>query len=224
MRALALRSSGTARPGPNTFSRRWHLMAAPAADAAGRCWASRAEPALLRQEPGLDQAPQQSREACFGRTLRPRCPPGCVGTRPRWRTWRPAAVRRCAAAAPRVGAVIGGNGSGDVVSATRIDGHSSGVPWLCQGRAGSGAGTSIPVARNRSCETGLSWGMLLIARSQQFPRPSAGCSWPALPAGFGISRVLGSAAPQSARRKSAPRRCEPARRNRVARQAENSSA
>src|SRR6476660_3311946 len=33
----------------------------------------------------------------------------------------------------RVGAVMGGNGSGDVISATLGDGHSSGVPWLCQG-------------------------------------------------------------------------------------------
>ena len=35
MRALALPSSGTARPGPNTFSRRAALIAAPAAAGGG---------------------------------------------------------------------------------------------------------------------------------------------------------------------------------------------
>jgi hypothetical protein len=41
--------------------------------------------------------------------------------------------------------------------------HQQTRSWLCQGRATSGAGTSIPTARNRPCETGLSWGMLLLS-------------------------------------------------------------
>ena len=52
MRALALRSSGTARPGPNTFSRRVRsLMAEPAAaGAGGRRWTVPA-PRLLERNP-----------------------------------------------------------------------------------------------------------------------------------------------------------------------------
>ena len=80
----------------------------------------------------------------------------------------------------RVGAVMGGNGSDDVVSATRIDRHSSGVLGCAKAAPGQDAGTSIPVARFRGCETGLSSGRLLIARSHEFPRPSAGCFRPAL--------------------------------------------
>jgi hypothetical protein len=47
------------------------------------------------------------------------------------------------------------------------------------------------VARIRSCETGLSWGTLLVSR-QQFPGPRPDVSGPPSPAGLGISRVLGS--------------------------------
>ena len=53
-----------------------------------------------------------------------------------------------------------------------------------------------------------------MSRSNEFPRPSAGCSWPALPAGFGISgfwvgRLL-CESPQSVRRR------QPVTRHRVA--------
>ena len=99
-----------------------------------------------------------------------------------------------------MGAVIGGNGSGDVVSATRVDGHSSGVPWLCQGRAGQARAQTSPRQEIGSCETGLSWGMLWIVEINEFPGPRPDVHGPPSPAGFGISRVLGSAAPQSARR------------------------
>jgi hypothetical protein len=84
-------------------------------------------------------------------------------------------------------AVIGGDGRGNLVSATRVDGHSSGVPRLCRGRARAGAGTNIPTARNRLLRNGPELGNAGFAKTP-VSRPSAGCSWPALPAGFGISR------------------------------------
>ena len=70
--------------------------------------------------------------------------------------------------------------------------HGSGVPWLRQGRATSGAGTNIPTARNRLLRNGPELGETADCQTAVSPA-SAGCSWPALVAGFGISRVLGSA-------------------------------
>ena len=184
MRTLALRSSGTARPGPNTFSRRVLIIAAPAADAADRCPARR--PSLVSwtgTRPRRGAARSQARLFRLNPSVA-QCRPGCVGTHPQSGTWRPGAARRCAAACYRVGAVIGGNGSGDLVSATLVDGHSSGVPRSGRGPPAPGVGTNIPVARKGSCETGLSWGMVLDCQMQhQFPG-SAGCSWPALTGGL----------------------------------------
>ena len=47
--------------------------------------------------------------------------------------------------------------------------------------------------------------MLLIVRSQSFPGPRPDVHGPPSPAGFGISRVLGSAAPSVSAAESAPR-------------------
>ena len=58
MRAFALPSSGTARPGPNTFSRRL-LMAAPAADGGGR-YSGHPPRSFRGRESGVDQGPQQT--------------------------------------------------------------------------------------------------------------------------------------------------------------------
>ena len=48
------------------------------------------------------------------------------------------------------------------------NGHGSGVPWLRQGRATSGAGTSIPTARNTLLRNGPELGEMLLSR-QDFP-------------------------------------------------------
>ena len=112
-------------------------------------------------------------------------------------------------------AVIGRDGSDDVVSATRLDGHSSGVPWLGQGRARQARARASPWQEIGSCETGLSWGMTADCRDQQFPRPRPDVHGPPSPAGFGISRVLGSAAPRGTPRIGAVVD-QLARRNRVA--------
>src|SRR6185312_12967820 len=69
----------------------------------------------------------------------------------------------------RVGTVIGGNGSGDVVSATRGSGHSSAVLRLAEGRAGRTRARASPRQEIGSCETGLSWGMLCLQTRQRFP-------------------------------------------------------
>ena len=57
-------------------------------------------------------------------------------------------------------AVIGGNGSGDLVSATRVDGHSGGVPWSVPRPHRSGAGTRSPLPEIgvvKSGRTGGDW-------------------------------------------------------------------
>jgi hypothetical protein len=61
----------------------------------------------------------------------------------------------------------------------------------CAKAAPVGRGHKHPRARNRPCETGLSWGMVVLSR-HQFPGPRPDVHGPPLPAGFGISRVLGS--------------------------------
>src|SRR4051812_18761932 len=57
MRALALRSSGTARPGPNTFSRRRRIMALLPAPEAGRC------PGSVTYPPASTRSPPRPRRA-----------------------------------------------------------------------------------------------------------------------------------------------------------------
>ena len=166
-------------------------MAAPAADAAGRCWArepSRVPATAIRPRPGA----ATGQEACLGEpfgsdVLQAALAHVLAGEHDGQQLRGVARQRRA-----RVGAVIGSNGSGDVVSATRIDGHSSGVPWLRQGRAGRTRAQASPRQEIGSCETGLSWGKLWTVRFTEFPRPRPDVHGPPSPAGFGISRVLGS--------------------------------
>ena len=61
-------------------------------------------------------------------------------------------------------------------------------------------GHKHPHGKNQVLRNGPEVGGSSELSDARVSRPSAGCSWPALPAGFGISRVLGSAAPWSARR------------------------
>ena len=69
----------------------------------------------------------------------------------------------------RVGAVVGLDGSDDVIQAEQVDGHGWGVPWLGQGRTGRSRARASPRQEIGSCETGLSWGMLCLQRRQRFP-------------------------------------------------------
>ena len=71
---------------------------------------------------------------------------------------------------------------------------------LCQGRAAPGAGTSIPVARNRLLRNGPELGDGAFATHTISSPARPDVHGPPSSAGFGISRVLGSAAPWSARR------------------------
>ena len=191
MRALALRSSGTARPGPNTFSRRWHLMAAPVADAADTCWArepSRAPATAIQPRPGT----ATGREACFGQILRRRCLPGCVGTRHRWRTWRPADGRRCAATA-RLGLALSWAATAATMSSRRRGSMGIARVSLAAPRPRDvRRGHEHPRGKNQVLRNGPELGEALDCPGSEFPRPSAGCFRPALVAGLGISRVLGS--------------------------------
>ena len=114
MRALALRSSGTARPGPNTFSRRWLLMAAPAAGGGGRYRGIRAEP---RSRTGTRPRPAAVASQEVGLRLNPSA---TMSSRLRWHTSsdgnmtakQPGGVARQRGIGVVV--VIGGNGSGDL--------------------------------------------------------------------------------------------------------------
>ena len=115
----------------------------------------------------------------------------------------------------RMGAVMGGNGSDDVVSATRIDGHSSGVLGCAKAAPGQDAGTSIPVARIRSCETGLSWGKLRFVRNQSFPGPRPDVHGPPHRRALAFLGFWVRAAPQT-HRESGAVVDQLARRNRVA--------
>ena len=170
----------------------------PAAGAAGRCGPQR-RTLTPGQEPGLEQAPQRRREApsveAFGcnvlqaslaHILRGKHDgqqsPGVAG-QPRL----------------RVGAVIGRHRSGDVVSATQVDGHSSGVPRLCQGRAGRSR-AHAPRGKKKRLPNGHDVGETGVLRVQSVPRPLAGCSWPAFTGGLWHFWVLGSAAPSVTRR------------------------
>ncbi len=79
MRALALRSSGTAWPGPKTFSRRRYLIAAPAAGAAGRYQAR-----CLNQAVWTGTQPRRgasvSQEVVSGRSVLQQSPAGSAGS------------------------------------------------------------------------------------------------------------------------------------------------
>ncbi len=92
-----------------------------------------------------------------------------------------ASSRRHGAAAALGLAVIGRNGSGDVVSATRMAWLGCSFGWPRPRR--SGAGTNIPTARKSSCETGTRWRKLGLS-DHEIPRHSAGCSWPTLTGGL----------------------------------------
>src|SRR5689334_25421881 len=94
--------------------------------------------------------------------------------------------------------VIGLDGGSDRLATGGNSRHGS-APSALPKPPAPGVGTNIPVARKGSCETGLSWGMVLIVRQHQFPaRPDV--HGPPFPAGFGISRFWVRQAPQSARR------------------------
>ena len=175
-------------------------MAAPAAGAGDRCRAQRPNPAACDRNPASTRRRNTAGKALSAEPFRSNVLQASLAhvLRGEHGGQQPCGVARQRRL--RVGAVIGGNGSGDVVSATQVGGHSSGVPRLCRGRAGQARARASPRQEIGSCETGLSWGMLLIVEISSSSPASAGCSWPALPAGFGISRVLGSAAPRSARR------------------------
>ena len=94
-----------------------------------------------------------------------------------------------------MGAVIGSDGSGDVVSATRSMGIARVFLGWAKAAHRQARAQASPRQEIGSCETGLSWGRLLIVRSSSFPGPRPDVHGPPSSAGFGISRVLGSAAP-----------------------------
>jgi hypothetical protein len=58
--------------------------------------------------------------------------------------------------------------------------------------------------------------MLWIVRSTEFPRPSAGCSWPALPAGLGVSGFWVGRLLDQSRQIGTAAADDPAKQNRVA--------
>ena len=60
-------------------------------------------------------------------------------------------------------AVIGRHRSGDVVSATLVDGHSSGVPRSAEA-APVGRRHALAPPRNRGCQIGSGWGRLSLSR------------------------------------------------------------
>ena len=104
---------------------------------------------------------------------------------------------------------------GDLVSATRVDGHNSGVPRSGRGRAALGVGTNIPVARKGLLRNGPELGDGADCQVSTVPR--LGRMFMARPtAGFGISRVLGRQAPQSAAANRHRVANHPAKRTRVA--------
>ena len=109
-----------------------------------------------------DRNPASTRRRSIAGRLSRLNPSAAMASRLRWHTSSDGNMTASSRAALRgsrrlrVGAVIGGDGSGDVVSATLVDGHSSGVPWLCRGRAGRSRARASPRQEIGSCETGLS--------------------------------------------------------------------
>ena len=190
MRALALRSSGTARPGPKTFSRRRRIMALLPAPEAGRCPGSvTCPPASTRSlpRPGRAAPGQRLAEPLGHQRLLAQATDILGGEHDRQQPGGRAGQGGCG-----VGPVMGLDGGKDGFSTARTW-HGSGVPWLRQGRATSGAGTNIPTARNRLLRNGPELGETADCHAQQFPRPRPDVHGPPSPAGFGIFRVLGSA-------------------------------
>ena len=166
-------------------------MAAPAAVGGDRCGAQRPPP-LSRQESGLSEAIQRSREVLSTEPLASNLQQASLAhiLGGKHDGQEPCGVARQPRL--RVGAVIGRHRSSNIVSATLVNGHTSGVPWLYQGRATSGAGTSIPTARNRLLRNGPELGDAGVVQTP-VPRPRPDVHGPPSPAGLGISRVLGSA-------------------------------
>ena len=85
-----------------------------------------------RKEPGLDEAAQHRRKPVSAESFRS---DGLLASLAhilggKHDGQQPGGVARQRRA--RVGAVIGVDGGGDVISAARVDGHSSGVPWLAK--------------------------------------------------------------------------------------------
>ena len=69
-----------------------------------------------------------------------------------------------------------------------------------------GRGHEHPHGKKKVLRNGPELGRCSDCQITEIPRPSAGCSWPTLPVGFGISRVLGSAGSwQDAANRAAPR-------------------
>ena len=181
MRALALRSSGTARPGPNTFSRRRRIMALLPAPEAGRYPGSVTYPSASTRSP-----PRPGRAARPGKVLpNPSATSACwlrqqtssVGEHDRQQPCGRAGQGGCG-----MGPVIGLDGGEDGFSTARTW-HSSGVPWLCQGRADVRRGHKHPHGKKRLLRNGPDLEDALIVEIR-VPRPSAGCSWPALTGGL----------------------------------------
>jgi hypothetical protein len=54
------------------------------------------------------------------------------------------------------------------------------MAWLLAKAIRQDAGTNIPVARNRTCEAGLSWGILLLSLSEFPGQPTGRMFRPAL--------------------------------------------
>ena len=169
-----------------------------------------------RQEPGLDQAPQHRRKPVSAEPFRSN---GLLASLAHILGGEHDGQQPCGVARQRrarVGAVIGGDGSGDVVSATQVGGHSSGVPWLRQGRAGRTRARASP-RQEKSLAKRAELGEARIVRSTASFPGTAGCSWPTLTGGLWHFWVLGSAG--SFRQRGGigtASACEPARPNRVA--------
>ena len=153
---MALRSRGTARPGPKTFSRRRRKRV--------HCIPSGSRPCARRVS--------SARRKVASSTLATRfmaAGPGNPGRRPGGRPRAP----------PALAGVLARDGLRTVELCRSIGGKSGlsrrfhwawlGVPWLRQGRATSGAGTSIPTARNRLLQNGPKLGDTAVVGSRDFP-------------------------------------------------------
>ena len=127
-------------------------------------------PACSRHEARLDQGAQHRPGSVLREPRR-----ATSASRLSWQTSSAANMTASSRAAGRgsgacgMGAVIGLDGGEDGVSAAAAHGHGSGVPWLRQGRAGQTRARASPRQEIGSCETGLSWGMLLIVKISRFP-------------------------------------------------------
>ena len=92
-------------------------------------------------------------------------------------------------------------------------GMSSGVPWLCQGRAGRSRAREHPFAKKALVRRGGVRGWWVCEITTSFPG-TAGCSWPTLTGGLWHFWVLGRRllrkSPQATRRR------QPVTRHRVA--------